>query len=58
MLSALGIGLGTAAETQLNAGKDTCETDEKIESKISLYPHSHFTEHLTGVFGKQLFENN
>jgi hypothetical protein len=24
----------------------------KIESKISLYPHSHFTEHLVGAFGK------
>jgi hypothetical protein len=30
----------------------------KIKSKISLYPHMHFTEHLAGVFGKQSFENN
>jgi hypothetical protein len=45
-------------ETQLNGGKDTCETDEKIKSKISLFLHSHFTEHLTSVFRKQLFENN
>jgi hypothetical protein len=57
-LSALGTGLGTATETQLNAGNDTCKTGEKIELKISLYPHRHFTEHLAGVFGKQQFENN
>jgi hypothetical protein len=58
MLSALRTRLGTAVETQLNAGKDTSETDEKIESKTSLYPHRHFTEHLAGVFDKQSFENN
>jgi hypothetical protein len=45
-------------ETQLNASKDMCETDEKIESKISLYPHRHFTEQHADVFGKQPFENN
>jgi hypothetical protein len=28
-LSALGTGLGTVAETQINAGKNTCETDDE-----------------------------
>jgi hypothetical protein len=30
----------------------------KIESKISLYPHRHFTEHLVGAFKKSPWECN
>jgi hypothetical protein len=30
----------------------------KIGPKFSLYPHSHFTEHLTDVFKKQPFESD
>jgi hypothetical protein len=30
----------------------------KIDSKNSLYPHSHFTEHLVGAFGKPTLKSN
>jgi hypothetical protein len=30
----------------------------KIGSKNSLYPHSHFTEHLMGMFRKSLRESD
>jgi hypothetical protein len=58
-LSALETGLGTAAETRINAGKNTCETMTiKISPKISLSSHSHFTEQLANVFKKSPHENN
>jgi hypothetical protein len=59
VLSDLKTGLGTAAKTRINAGKNTCETMMiKINPKISLSSHSHFTEHLTNVFRKSPHENN
>jgi hypothetical protein len=58
-LSVLKTGLGTAAETRINAGKNTCETMTiKISPKISLSSHSHFIEHLADVFKKSPHENN
>jgi hypothetical protein len=30
----------------------------KIDSKNSVYPHRHFTEHLMGVFGKSPRKSN
>jgi hypothetical protein len=50
-LSALGTGLGIAAETRIDAGKNKCETDDKNRIKISLCPLSHFIDHLVDVLG-------
>jgi hypothetical protein len=29
----------------------------KTKLKLSSYPHTHFTKHLVGVFGKQPFKH-
>jgi hypothetical protein len=55
---ALGTGLGTIAESRNVASKITREIDDKIDSKNSLSPLRHFTEHLVGVFVKLLQEND
>jgi hypothetical protein len=57
-LSVFRIMLGSAAETQVDAGKYPCETDEKNRSKLNLCPHKYFTEHLVCVFKKQPFDSN
>jgi hypothetical protein len=46
-----------------SANMNQCRQDQKrdrrqnTDKKISLCPHSYFTEHLTDVFEKQLFEH-
>jgi hypothetical protein len=57
-LSALETGLGTAAETLINARKNMCEIDDKNQLKNSLYPHRHFTEHLVGAFRNSPWESD
>jgi hypothetical protein len=57
-LFALGTGLGTAAETRIDAFKNTCETYNKIGPKLNSSPHRHFNEHLAGVLGKQPIESD
>jgi hypothetical protein len=51
-------GLGTTVKTWINANKNTCKIDDKNQIKNSLYPHSHFTEHLVDAFEKSPRENN
>jgi hypothetical protein len=56
-LSALETGLGTAAETQINVGKNTYETDDKkIGPKFNSCTHNYLTEHLASMFRKQPFK--
>jgi hypothetical protein len=57
-LSALGTRLETAAEKKSMSAKPGVRSMMKIESKNSLYIHSHFTEYLLGVFEKLPRENN
>jgi hypothetical protein len=44
--------------TQNDVSKTTQEIDDKIDSKNSLSPFRHFTEHLADVFGKLPWEND
>jgi hypothetical protein len=53
-LLAIGTGLGTVAKTRIDNRKNTCEINDKIRSKNSLYSHSHFTEHPMDMFEKSL----
>jgi hypothetical protein len=53
-LSTLRIGLGTTVKTRIDAGKNTCETDNKNRiKKFSLSPLRYFIEHITNALEKQ-----
>jgi hypothetical protein len=49
---------GTTTEIWNGTSKTTHKINNKTDSKNSLYPHSHFTEHLMGMFEKSPWEYN
>jgi hypothetical protein len=57
-LSAFGTGLGTAMKHKLVLARPYERSTTKIDSKNSLSPLRHFTEHLVGEFVKLPREND
>jgi hypothetical protein len=60
-LSALRTGLGTLEtqpKTTIDQAKHHARLTTKNQTKNSLYPHSHFTEHLIDAFKKSPRKND